>query len=191
MLSSNRSALIIMSSVIFILILLGIFCWGVNPRLGLIPVTAKAYQHRIYRFINMGYPIIPLQDRASIHAILGPPIQTRDQTIANPHRPDLTDTIHEVFYNGIYLVIYHTSEGPEYLINLAISSPKEKMKYGIRIGDARKKIERTFGPNYKRLQDQQHRPVISYNTGIGPTDTVYFYFDHDRLYKVLWDFYID
>ncbi len=169
-------------------IVLGAGCIGRGPQPAKIrePMPAD-YPTRIDQFVHNGWNFKMGKTAAEIKKNLGRPLLSSRRAVENIHYPERTDEIYELGYSGLAVTIYRVTETQKEIItDVAVTSGRYRLKWGIKVGSPIEDIQKNFG-----YPTEEHEGVISYETGEEAPSSVSFFFRNGVVYKISWSFYID
>lgn len=131
--------------------------------------------------------------------------KTKDEIIKNLGNPDdnSSSESYQWFYDGVYIEFTTGINREEIVIsNLIITSNKYKTKWGLNVGNSKKKVKEILGEPYKRkiLTDKSYRKIPSalrasydeewtYLYIEGASSCVVFSFKDDIIQHIEWKFY--
>jgi hypothetical protein len=114
--------------------------------------AAGRNMERIDHFMRRG-PAFPVGGSlAEIKRNLGKPAKEDVTERRNIHNKALVDEIHKLYYDGLYIEVYHVTEmKKDILLVLEVTGEEYPLAYGLQIGITKKKIRDTLGnPNEER-----------------------------------------
>jgi hypothetical protein len=117
---------------------------------------------------------------------LGKPRSIKSEKAKNPHN-DSTDTIYELFYEGLYVKVYEVSlDDRSFILHIILENNKYKTKWGLNVGTAKEIIGNVLGE-----PDEKSDTSWTFVSAEGYPSTVKFYFERDRVRKIEWSYVID
>lgn len=107
--------------------------------------------------------------------------------VKNTHNPKILDTIYELVFDGLSVIVYHaTFSKRDHIAYLSISSRKYNVRYGLIIGCNKEDVRKTLGePTCIEKKDDDLIYIYS------NTSEVRFYFKNSVLQRIDWQFYLD
>jgi hypothetical protein len=118
---------------------------------------------------------------------LGKPLNTEVHKVQNIHDPDVTDELHRLTYDGLFLEIYRAaSTGTDLLQEIRISSAKRKIKWDLNVGASKAHVRKMLGAPSPETPD-----TWTYTCREGYEDYVKFHFKGDIAAEIEWGYWID
>lgn len=144
-------------------------------------------QSNLREFAGNGLDFKLGMTRKEIFQNIGTPVSVQTESVENRHQPKIMDTIYELDFDGLVVKIYDAG-GKEIMLYQKISSPKYKVKYGLNIGESRRKIKDVLGDP----QEVHHDKVIyAYYDEFGYETIVVFRIADDKIAAIEWNFPVD
>lgn len=155
-----------------------------RPTVKELPVTV--FQPRINQFIYDRRDFMVGETIAEIERNLGAPLRIEREKVKNIHNPEQTDEVYELIYDGLSITVYKVTESQrEIITDIAVTSDKYPMKWGLHVGIPIHTVTQNLGKPSKQGDN-----VYIYGTDEAPS-YVSFYHKEGIVYKIAWEFYID
>lgn len=155
------------------------------------------------RFVYDGWRLGATTDQ--IRKNLGTPTHLRVREVPNRHVPEQTDEIRQLEYDGLILTIYKVGDEAqrELPISIAVTNPRYEIGWGLNVGTTKEEVRRVLGKasettncdSSRRNGDQAAHPLPGdcgwlYSDGDAGSEVI-FWFEHERVYRIDWSFYVD
>jgi hypothetical protein len=141
----------------------------------------------IDRFMREG-PAFPIGSGLDeIMKNLGEPLKRTVTERQNVHNKTLVDEVYRLYYEGLYLEIYHVTEmKKDILLLLEVTGDKYPLAFGLRVGNAKQKVRDVLGrPNEERAG------LWRYHASDFVMGSFEFAFQGDTVVSVKWYYTID
>jgi hypothetical protein len=124
---------------------------------------------------------------AEIANNFGEPLRKNVSDKQNIHNPAQTDQIYELFYEGIFLQVYHVSEANKDIVTMIeVTSEKYPIEHGLVIGSSKAKVLETLG------KPSDEKPgLVRFFAGDFVMGAVDFTFKNNLLASIKWTYFID
>ncbi len=150
---------------------------------GFINSGINNHQQRIDEVIYEGLDFRLGETKNEIIQNLGEPLKIVENSIISRHRPDISDKLYDLIYDGLETRIYYaTADEKELVLRILIKNEKFKVKYGLNIGVTEEYIIGVLGPPSFKEKD-----LYEFNDSNGFAK-LRFYFDSSSLIKIEWNF---
>ncbi len=153
-------------------------------------MTTNEFQGYLSKeFVRWGLAQEIIDDLHRMKMQLGKPSSEIVNDFRNADEPELTNQIHVLTYDGLEIHVMHVNYPEPYdiIFKLRVTNNNHPMKFDVRIGDTRDKIERLLGKGEVDGGSMKYsvaEPICC--------DTVRFYFGNDnRVNIVQWDKQLD
>jgi hypothetical protein len=146
-------------------------------------------EQRIDEFIKDGLALglHDYETRSGIINALGNPKDSRIIKVRNAHYPEQIDEFHELYYDGLYIKLYHVISSDKYFVSrISLTRDQYDMRWGLGIGGSKDRVMEMLG-SPKKIERGQY----SYGSVIGANSWVHFHFRNDTITKIVWSYYID
>lgn len=145
---------------------------------------------RLEQFVNNGLILKLGSSRSEIFNNLGNPKSTKIEKVKNIHDPELTDEIHNLFYDGLRLKLFYSPHYKnEFIFVITVSSNKYKILWDLTVGSSKNKVRTILGAPHSEDNNVYHYIYESPESGF--QDNVYFYFSNDVVESIEWSYYVD
>ncbi|RPJ09187.1 MAG: hypothetical protein EHM28_02230 [Spirochaetaceae bacterium] len=125
--------------------------------------------------------------RSEIQARLGTPVKVVESEVQNIHNPEQKDKLYMLYYEGLYIQLYHVVEnGKELIISVEISSDTYKIKYGISIGTPLSDVKKILGEPDSGTED-----TLRYNASEFVMGIVDFSLKNEKVAAIRWTFLLN
>lgn len=151
------------------------------------PVKEDEIKQRVDLFLEEGLRLSLGNSLAEITAKLGEPLKKNIIEKKNIHYPDSTDQLYELFYEGLFIRIYHVSEMKrDLLVSLEVTSDKYEILFDLRIGSSKSKVLESLGP-----ADEAKTDLLRYYGSEYRAGEIDFLFKDDKLVAICWYYFLD
>ena len=142
---------------------------------------------KIADFVRNG-PAFPIgENLQAIIANFGEPLRRNVIEKQNIHNPDKTDKIYELFFEGLFLQVYHvTSMNKDIVITVEVTGEKYPVMDGLAIGSTKDKVLAALGKPV-----EESGIWIRYFVGEMALGAVEFSFRDNLLVSIKWNYFID
>jgi len=140
-----------------------------------------ARREKINTFMQEGPGFVIGESLSEIKKYHGEPIRQ------NIHNPELTDQIYELYYEGLFLRVYHVSATDKDIIILVeVTSDEYPVMWDLTVGTTKEKVVEAFGE-----PDETNLDTIRYLAGEFVMGFVEFTFKDGLCSRVAWHYLID
>ena len=142
---------------------------------------------KIDEFMRRG-PTFPVgSSLAEIQRNLGQPVKKSVTERQNIHNKTLVDEIHKLYYNGLYIEVYHVTEmKKDILLILEVTVDKFPIILGLNVGSSKQKVRETLGkPN------EEKAGLWRYYASDFVMGSFEFGFQNDTVVSIRWHYTID
>ena len=127
--------------------------------------------------------------RLEVAARFGQPDSMRSRAVINRHIPSQTDSIVDLFYLGLHLTYYVVGAGKKEFLQTAVVSDNRYLKYPqFAIGTSEVAVLRFLGEPSEREPGKYRYDCARC---VGAESPMYFYFDHGKVQRIEYSFYLD
>lgn len=144
-------------------------------------------RQKIDQFLRNGLSLAIGDSLAEIEANLGPPLKRNVLDRQNIHDATKTDRLYELFYDGLFLRVYHVTESNrDIVVLIEVTGEKYTIQHDLRVGSAKEKVIAALGH-----PDEEEPDLLRYFAGEFVYGSVEFFFRDDKLTTISWNFFID
>jgi len=133
-------------------------------------------------------PDFPIGDNLQeIVEHLGEPIKKTVIEKQNIHNPEKTDLIEELYYEGLFLRIYHVTDmNRDIVVTIEVTGDEYDIQHRLVIGSKKEQVLAVLGE-----PDEEKSNILRYLAGEYVFGAVEFSFRDDILVSITWHYFID
>jgi hypothetical protein len=125
--------------------------------------------------------------RNEIQSRLGTPVKVIESDVQNIHNPEQKDKLYMLYYEGLYIQLYHVMEnGKELILSVEISNDKYKINQGISVGTSVSELKRILGEPDSITDD-----MLRYNSSEFVMCVVDFTLKDDKVAAIRWSYLLN
>jgi len=144
-------------------------------------------KQKVDLFLEKGLRFSLGDSLAEITAKLGEPLKKNVIEKKNKHYPDSIDQLYELFYEDLFIRIYHVSESNrDLIVTVEVTSNKYDILFDLKIGSLKSQVLQSLGP-----PDEEKTNLLRYYGSEYSMETLDFLFKDDKLVAISWYYFLD